>query len=76
MACAAKLPSLGSALLREVSRVRSLLYQTPRRHKHAIALDSVTPIGDRGAVGRLPLLPDPVTMSAGPVEHVRAHALA
>jgi hypothetical protein len=51
MGCAAKLPSLSSALLREVSRVRSLLYQTPRRHKHAVALDNVTPIGDPGVEG-------------------------
>jgi hypothetical protein len=55
--CAAKLPSLGFALLREVSRVQGSLYQ-PRRHKTRHRLDNVTPIGARGAAGDLPSLPD------------------
>jgi len=49
--CAAKLPSLGFALLHEVSRVqRPLYHQNSRRHRTRHRLDNVTPIGDRGAV--------------------------
>jgi hypothetical protein len=50
-----------SLFLDEVSRVRSLLYQTPRRHKHAIALDNVTPIGVCGGGCGLTMIPTPTS---------------
>ena len=41
--CAAKLPSLGFALLREVSRVRMPLYQTHNVTKHHTGLTTSRP---------------------------------
>ena len=62
--CAAKLTSLGFALLHEVSRVRCQSTKTRRSQNSDTGFDNVTPIAVEGAVNPM-AVPIPIVRSGG-----------